>query len=75
MQNKKNYNRSKPEILRLLWDIVVFLWVIVVTNLLNVICLIQNTKLHTYEFSNNFATVLYQFLETGTSDRCFICIV
>ena len=24
MQNKKNYNRSEPEILRLLWDIVVF---------------------------------------------------
>ena len=23
----------------------------------------------------NFDTVLYQFLETGTSDRCLICIV
>ena len=29
-------------------------------------------KLYIYEFSYNFDTVLYQFLETGTSDRCFI---
>ena len=28
-----------------------------------------------HEFSYNFDAVLYQFLETGTSDRCFICIV
>ena len=27
------------------------------------------TKLHIYEFSYNFDTVLYQFLETRTSDR------
>ena len=33
------------------------------------------TKLQIYEFSYNFDTVLYQFLETGTSDRCLICIV
>ena len=26
-------------------------------------------------FWYNFDTVLYQFLETGTSDRCLICIV
>ena len=28
-----------------------------------------------YEFSYKFDTVLYQFLETETSDRCFIGIV
>ena len=27
------------------------------------------------DFWYNFDTVLYQFLETGTSDRCLICIV
>ena len=38
MQNKReNYIRSKPEILRLLWDIVVFR---LVAYLLNMICLI-----------------------------------
>ena len=44
MQNK-NYNRGKPKILRLLWDIVVFRLVV---YLLNMICLtttfIQNCK-------------------------------
>ena len=44
-------NSSLPEILRLLWDIVVF-------------------RLVAYLFSYEFVTVLYQFLETGTSDRC-----
>ena len=33
------------------------------------------TKLHIYEFLYKFDTVLYQFLETGTSDRSLICIV
>jgi len=33
------------------------------------------TKFHIHRFSYNFDTVLYQFLETGTSDRCLICIV
>ena len=33
------------------------------------------TYIRTYEFSYNFDSVLYQFLETGTSDRCLICIV
>ena len=28
-----------------------------------------------YTIWYNFDTVLYQFLETGTSDRCLICIV
>ena len=32
------------------------------------------TKLHIYEFSYKFDTVLCQFLETGTSDRCLIGI-
>ena len=59
-----------PEILRFLWDIVVFR---LVSYLLNTICLILQfyTKLHIYEFSYIFDTVLYQFLETVTSDRCF----
>ena len=33
------------------------------------------TKFHIYRFSYNFDRVLSQFLETGTSDRCLICIV
>ena len=37
MQNKKNYTRSNPEILRLPWDVVVFR---LVAYLLNMICLI-----------------------------------
>ena len=49
-------NSSLPEILRLLWDIIVF-------------------RLVAYLFSYEFVTVLYQFLETGTSDRCLIVIV
>ena len=32
----------------------------------------SNTKTHIYEFSYIFDTVLYQFLETGTSDRTHI---
>ena len=32
-------------------------------------------KLHKYEFSNKFDTVLCQFLESETSDRCLMCIV
>ena len=31
--------------------------------------------MHIYEFSYKVDTVLYQFLETGTSDRCLIGIV
>jgi len=47
-----------------------------VAYLLNMIFLILfYTKLHTYEFSYKFDTVLYQFLGTETSDRRFICIV
>ena len=33
------------------------------------------TKSQIYTFWFNFDTVLYQFLETETSDRCLICIV
>ena len=30
------------------------------------------THIYIYEFSNKFDTVLYQFLETGTSDITFM---
>ena len=65
----RNYNESKPEILRLLWDIIVFR---LVAYLLNMICLIIQLL---YKIAYKFDTVLYQFLETGTSDRCLKCIV
>ena len=42
-------------------------------KLLNTTTLIRN--LIYIRFWYNFDTVLYQFLETGTSDRCLICIV
>ena len=49
MQNKilKNYNRRIPEIIKLLWNIVVFRLVV---DLLNMICLILQLlyKLHMY---------------------------
>ena len=32
------------------------------------------TKLYIYEFLHKFDKVLYQFFETGTSDRTLICI-
>ena len=69
---KKNNNRIKPEILRFLWDIVVFR---LVAYLLNMICLMLQlfSKLHIFEFSYKFDTVVYQFLEIGASDRRFIC--
>jgi len=41
------------------------------------ICLILQILykiLHINTFWYNFDTVLYQFLETGTSDRCLICL-
>jgi len=67
-------NRSKLEFLRLLCDIAVFR---LVEYLLNMICLILRISykiLHIYVFWYNFDTVLYQFLETGTSDRTLICL-
>ena len=62
------------EFFRLLWDIVVFR---LVTYLLNMVCLILRIlyKIWYIYVLYNFDTVLYQFLETGTSDRCLICIV
>ena len=63
---------SKPEILRLLCNIIVSR---LVAYLLNMICLILQLLykiLCIYEFSYKFDTVFYQFLETGTSDRCRI---
>ena len=63
MQNKKlkNYNRSKTEILRLLWDIVVFR---LVAYLLNVICIIYYnfyTMMYIYEFSLNLTQFYINF--------------
>ena len=55
----KNYNWSQPEILRLLWDIIVF---ILVAYLLNMICLnllLLYTKLYIYEFSYTILTHIY----------------
>jgi len=64
MQNKKlkNYNRSKTEILRLLWDIIIFRLVAYLLNM---------NLLHFYKivYTMNF---LYQFLETGTSDVLYV---
>ena len=68
-----NYNRSKPEIIWFLWDIVVFRLVL---YLLNMICLyLQLLYKIAYEFSYKYDTVLYPFPETGTSNGCLICIV
>ena len=68
MQNKKNYNGRKSEILRFLWDIIVSR---LFAYLLNMICL--NLLLYIYnEFLDKFDTVLYQFLETETSDITFM---
>ena len=72
INNKKlsnsNNNRSKLKFFKLLWDIVVFR---LVAYLLNMICLnlrfLYNLFIH--NFSHKFYTVLYQFLETGKSDR------
>ena len=71
VKNILNYNRSKPEFLRFLWDIVVFR---LVADLLNMICLdlLFLSKLYIYEFAYKFDTVLYKFLETGTSDKTFM---
>ena len=57
-----NYNRSKPKLLRLLCDIVVFR---LVAYLLNMICLNLWISYKIYIYSDFF----YKFLETGTSDR------
>ena len=67
----KNNIMIKPEILRFLWDIVVFR---LVAYLLNMICLMLQlfSKFHIFEFSYKFDTVLYQFLEIGASDITFM---
>jgi len=65
MQNKQNYNRSKPEILRLLLDDRLRICLI-----LSVYTHYFYTKFHIYVFSYKLETVLNQFLETETSDRC-----
>ena len=74
MQNaNKKINSSKPEILRLLWNIVVFR---LVAYLLNMICLLFKPTI-SIQIVNiwifyKFDTVLYQFLETRTSDIIFL---
>ena len=72
-RQNKNFKSSKLEILRLLWDIIFRL----VAYLLYMICLSllhlnKVVLIYVYDFSYNFDIVLYQFLETGTSDRCLI---
>ena len=57
-----NYRRRVPKVLRLLWVMVIFRFVV---HLLNVICF----KLWSLYIWYNVDTVLYQFLETGTSDN------
>ena len=65
-ENLKNYDRSKSEILRLMWDNHFQIgFVFVEYDLFNTTTFIQNLIYILY----NFDTVLYQFLETGTSDR------
>ena len=56
-----NNHRSKPKLLRLLWDIVVLR---LVAYLLNMICLnlLFYTKFNKYKFSYKFDTILYQFI-------------
>ena len=60
-----------PKLLRLLWDIVVFR---LVAYLLNMICLILQLLYNIWHIPilYKFDTVLYQFLETGTSDRTIV---
>ena len=65
-QQKKYYNRSKSEILRLLWNIV--FCVFVEYSLFNTTNLI-------YTIRYIFDKVLSQLLETGTLDRFLIYIV
>ena len=57
MQNKKYFNRSKPDILRLLWDIVVFR---LVAYMLNIICLILQLSFIQNYIYMNFRTNLTQ---------------
>ena len=63
----KNCNRSKSEILSHFQIGCEFIEY----------CLFNttNTKSDIYTFWYNFDTVLYKFLETGTSDRCLIYIL
>ena len=72
---QKQYNGSNPEILWFPRDIIVFR---LFAYLLYIICLNQLLLYKTsyiYIVFVYFDPVLYQFLETGTSDRCLICIV
>ena len=68
VQEPDNYYRSKPEIFRVFR---------LVSYLLNMICLNLQIlyKIAYIWISYKFDIVLYQFLETGTSDRWLRCIV
>ena len=59
--------------LRLLWDIVVLRLVAYLEIMICLILQILYKILHN-TFWYNFDTVLYQFLETGISDKCLICL-
>jgi len=71
----KNCDRSKPEILRLLWDIVIFR---LVAYLLYIICLILQL-LYKIGYMWIFVKTWHSFisisrLETGTSDRYLLYV-
>ena len=63
---------NKPEILRVLWDIVVFQIGCMLLNMICVLLQLLNKVAYIYEFLYKFDTVFYQFLETGTSERTLI---
>ena len=69
-----NNNGSKSEIFRLLWDIVVFKLVAYLLNMIYLELKTLHQILHIYMFWYRFDKVLYQFLETGTSDRTLASI-
>ena len=65
MQNR-NYNGSKPEILRLLWDIIVF----------RLVSYLLNTKFHTKLYIYmNFRIILTQFYINFSRQEHLMCIV
>ena len=61
------YYRSVPKSFRHLWVIIIFRFVPLFDKIIGLILLL--IPHHIYKFWYNFDTVLYQFHETGTSDR------
>ena len=75
-QNLKKYKRGKPEMLRLLWDIIYKIgFVFVKYDLFNTTTTFIHNFTYICEFSYKFDTDLYHFFETGTSDRSLKCII